>query len=270
MAWQSFVAIGDSFTEGMNDLDPGTGRYRGWADLVASRLATESAAFTYANLAIRGRLFDNIVEEQVPPALRMHPDLMSFAAGGNDALRRGFDVNKIIGRLDAVMKLLRASGADVITFTSADLTSRLPLQRVMVPRVRAMNDAIAAVADRRGAILIDLWADDEFRNSALWSVDRLHMNSLGHQRTAAHVLTALGVAPEPSWLDAPGRPAVLPWVRARVEDVRWAREHLAPWVKRRLTGTSSGDDITAKRPALAPVTMPAAAVMEGYSAAVDG
>src|SRR5688572_9822112 len=98
MGWRSFVAVGDSFTEGMDDpYEDGRG-YRGWADLVAGRLAQErkaaageDAGFRYANLAVRGRLFPQVVGDQVPTALEMEPDLVSFAAGGNDALRRGFD-----------------------------------------------------------------------------------------------------------------------------------------------------------------------------------
>ena len=55
MAWHSFVAMGDSFTEGLDDRYP-DGTFRGWADLVAARLAVDSGPdFGYANLAIRGR-----------------------------------------------------------------------------------------------------------------------------------------------------------------------------------------------------------------------
>src|SRR5262249_12816783 len=60
MAWQSFVAVGDSFTEGIDDPHPETGVFRGWADLVAERLAVGEPTFRYANLAVRGRLFDRI------------------------------------------------------------------------------------------------------------------------------------------------------------------------------------------------------------------
>ncbi len=253
MSWRSYVAIGDSFTEGMDDFDESTGVFRGWADLVAMRLAEDEPGFTYANLAIRGRLFDNIVEDQVPPTLRMQPDLISFAAGGNDALRRGFQPAKIIGRLDQIIKTLRASGADVLVFRFADVTTRLPGQKMILPRVNALNDAIGAIAQRRDAHLIDLWSDDEFRNPALWSIDRLHMNALGHKRAAAHVLDALEVKFDPAWMDTPPHLDPLPWRQARAADLKWTREHLAPWVKRRLTGKSSGDFVTAKRPTLEPV-----------------
>ena len=45
---------------------------------------------------------------------------------------------------------------------------------------------------------------------------------------------------------------------ARADELRdhahWLKVHAAPWVERRLRGTSSGDVIAAKRPTLAPLT----------------
>ncbi len=134
MSWRSYVAIGDSFTEGMNDLDDVTGEFRGWADLVAARLAEETPELTYANLAIRGRLFDNIVEEQVPPALRMQPDLISFAAGGNDALRRGFEPGRMIGRG-------RSCGQDAARIRRRRI--HVPIRRRDQPPARTAGDAAA-------------------------------------------------------------------------------------------------------------------------------
>jgi lysophospholipase L1-like esterase len=253
MRWRSFVAVGDSFTEGLDDRYE-DGSYRGWADLVATRLAAEAGpGFGYANLAIRGRLFPSVVAEQVPAALSMKPDLISFAAGGNDVLRRSFDPVALVERFDAVIGDMRATGADVLLFRFADLTARLPGQRLIAPRVALLNEAVADTAKRHDATLVDLFADDEFGNPALWSVDRLHLSAAGHRRVAGHVLTALGVDCDPDWLLVPPRPAPTPWLLARGADLRWAGQHLAPWVRRRLTGRSSGDTVTAKRPVLGPV-----------------
>ncbi|MEU2613897.1 SGNH/GDSL hydrolase family protein [Micromonospora sp. NPDC007271] len=254
MRWRSFVAVGDSFTEGMNDAYP-DGTYRGWADLVATRLAAEAGPdFGYANLAIRGRLFSNIVAEQVPAALAMKPDLISFAAGGNDVLRRTFDADSFVPRFDAVIGELRGSGADVILFRFADVMARLPGQRLVAPRVNLLNRVVGEVAERHGAILVDLYADDTYLNPLLWSTDRLHMSAAGHRRVAGQVLTALGVGCDEEWLLVPPHPAPTPWLAARAADLRWAGQHLAPWIRRRLTGRSSGDFVTAKRPALGPIT----------------
>ncbi|MFI6758242.1 SGNH/GDSL hydrolase family protein [Micromonospora sp. NPDC050417] len=252
MRWRSFVAVGDSFTEGMDDSYP-DGTYRGWADLVAARLAVEAGPdFGYANLAIRGRLFPSVVAEQVPAALAMRPDLISFAAGGNDVLRRNFDAEGLTSRFDQVIRDFREAGADVLVFRFADVMSRLPGQRMMAPRVALLNQAVGETAQRYGAKLVDLFADDVFLHPELWSEDRLHLSAAGHRRVAGHVLAALGLAPDEQWLVVPPVPAPTPWLAARGADLRWAGQHLAPWIKRRLTGRSSGDTVTAKRPVLSP------------------
>ncbi|NJC68801.1 SGNH/GDSL hydrolase family protein [Planosporangium thailandense] len=261
MAWHSFVAVGDSFTEGMNDHDPSGNGFRGWADLVAERLAAEAAArgeeFHYANLAIRGRLFNAVVDEQLSPTLAMRPDLVSFAAGGNDALRPNFDGPALVARFEEVLTQLRSAGADVILFRFADLSRRLPGRRIIVPRASYLNDAAAEVAARQGAFLVDLWSDEELSlNTAMWSEDRLHLSTAGHHRVAGHVLTALGLIPDPTWMDVPPAPRPLSWPMARAADARWTVRYLAPWVKRRVQGRSSGDLVTAKRPELAPVLPP--------------
>ena len=256
MRWRSYVAVGDSFTEGMNDRRP-DGTFRGWADLVAARLAAEAGPaqsdFGYANLAIRGRLFHAIVDEQVPVALALRPDLVSFAGGGNDVLRRNFDPAAMMTRFDRVIGDFRATGADVVIFRWANVTSRLPGRRMIMPRMEVLNRAVEDVAARHGATMVDLWGDEEFHNPRLWSEDRLHLAPVGHRRVAAHVLKALGVTPDESWFDSPGPPARRSWVVARARDTEWAVRYLAPWIKRRLTGRSSGDSVTAKRPTLTPV-----------------
>jgi len=229
------------------------GTYRGWADLVATELAGREPGFRYANLAVRGRLFGQVVADQVPAALALAPDLISFAAGGNDALRRGFDPALMTGRLPEVVATLRGGGADVLVFRFADITRRLPGGRIVRPRTLLLNELVGQVAADHGAHLVDLWADQEFHNPALWSVDRLHLNDVGHARVAAHVLAALGVPADPGWLAVPPPVPPATWLARRTQDARWVRAHLAPWLHRRLTGRSSGDHVSAKRPELTPL-----------------
>lgn len=252
MSWDSFVALGDSFTEGLDDPYPDEGRFRGWADLVAGALAQRRTGFSYANLAVRGRLFHRIVNEQVPPALAMRPQLVSFAGGINDALRRGFDPPALVARFDATIGRLRGSGADVVMFRYADSITHLPGQRLIGGRIAILNRAVVEAAERHGAIVVDLAADAEFANPALWSSDRLHLAAAGHRRVAAQVLTTLGMDADPDWFRCPPYPPLRPWLATRAADLAWAGRHLAPWLKRRLTGRSSGDLVTAKRPTLTP------------------
>jgi lysophospholipase L1-like esterase len=254
MAWRSFVAMGDSFTEGMDDAYP-DGTYRGWADLVAARLAIDSGPdFGYANLAIRGRLADQVINEQLAPTLAMRPDLVSFAAGGNDLLRPRVDVDALVARIDPIIGQVRAQGADVILFRFADVTVHLPGQRIVGPRAAILNDGARDMAERHGAYVIDLFADDAFRHPHLWSADRLHLSPAGHRRVAGHVLNALGVGVDEEWMLVPPMPEPTPWLLARGADLRWARDHFAPWVSRHLRGHSSGDLVLPKRPALTPIS----------------
>jgi lysophospholipase L1-like esterase len=65
-SFQRYVAIGDSFTEGVGDPDPTRPNgLRGWADRVAEVLAAGDPGFGYANLAIRGRKLAGILDGQL-------------------------------------------------------------------------------------------------------------------------------------------------------------------------------------------------------------
>jgi lysophospholipase L1-like esterase len=252
VTWRSFVAMGDSFTEGLNDAYP-DGTFRGWADLVAARLAVDAGPdFGYANLAVRGRLLDQVVAAQLEPTLAMRPGLVSFAAGGNDMLRPLADPHAVIVRMDPVIARLRAAGSDVLLFRFADI-AHFPAQRIVAPRAAVLNDGATWLAERHGGYLVDLFADDVFRHPWMWSPDRLHLSPAGHRRVAAHVLTALGVGVDEQWLLVPPLPEPTPWLLARGADLRWAREYLMPWMRKNLRGHPGGDGRAGKRPALSSI-----------------
>ena len=100
-AFGSYAAIGDSFTEGMGDERP-DGAPRGWADLVAAALAHAAGEpIGYANLAIRGRLLAPILDDQLPAAMALRPQLLSINGGGNDILRPRVSIGAVADRLVA-------------------------------------------------------------------------------------------------------------------------------------------------------------------------
>ena len=76
-----YLALGDSFTEGVGDPDPGRpNAVRGWADRVAEQLCAAGADWGYANLAIRGKKIRQVVAEQVPAALELRPTLVTLGS----------------------------------------------------------------------------------------------------------------------------------------------------------------------------------------------
>jgi lysophospholipase L1-like esterase len=238
----TYVALGDSFTEGVGDPDPDRPNgVRGWADRVAEVLATHHDGLAYANLAIRGRKAAAVLAEQVEPAAALRPDLVSIYAGGNDILRPKVDVDALVEGYADGLRRLRATGAHLVVFTGFDL-GWAPVFRHLRGRVATYNELVREVADEVEATVVDFWRMREYRDPRLWDADRIHMSSLGHRHMAARVLDTLGVAHEVG-LD-PMAPAETPDARARrAADLAWARAHAAPWVQRRLTGRSSGDGL---------------------------
>jgi len=245
--WTRYVAIGDSFTEGIGDPEPGLpGGNRGWADRVAEVLGGGKNDFAYANLAIRGRLLDQIALEQREPALELKPDLISVSAGGNDIIRPGSDPDEVAQRVDDLVRHMRRDGATVVLFTGPDI-GMTPVLNRMRGKVAIYNENIRAVAQRHDAVVADMWSLRELTDPRMWAPDRLHFSPIGHHTVARMVLDALNVENELE----PFQPEPLPprrWRQARVDDIGWAREHLVPWVLRRIRHQSSGDNITAKRP----------------------
>ncbi|MBO9577580.1 MAG: SGNH/GDSL hydrolase family protein [Microbacteriaceae bacterium] len=248
-AWTRYVAIGDSFTEGIGDPEANApGGHRGWADRVAEELAAQTDAFAYANLAVRGRLLQGIRDEQAGRALELRPDLISVSAGGNDILRPGSDPDEVAGRLDELVALLRSDGATVVVFTGPDI-GMTPVMRRVRGKVAIFNENTHTVARRRGAVVVDLWAMRELEAAPMWAEDRLHFSPLGHHTIAREVLRSLGVEHGLEQLEPPALPAKS-WREARAEDLHWAKDYLMPWIGRRLTGRSSGDGVQPKRPEL--------------------
>jgi lysophospholipase L1-like esterase len=237
--YRRFVALGDSFTEGLNDWRA-DGSPRGWADRVAHVLSAQQPGFRYANLALRSLRMDQIVDHQVPAAVALRPDLVSIAGGGNDILGLRTDVGRVAARLEEAVSTLTATGATTIVFTGFDPRPHLPPGRFLASRTASLNDRITAIADRFGAHLVDLWSMPELRDVRLWSGDRLHLSEAGHRHVAATVLGALGVPAPDGWKHVDGPPTPASWLRHRWGTVDWARRHFAPWAVRKVRKRPAG------------------------------
>jgi len=250
--WHRYVALGDSFTEGLGDDERSDGRHRGWADHVAQTLAVRAAAagdggIDYANLAIRGRLTRQVVREQVPAAVELSPDLTSLAVGVNDTLRRRFNLNASATDLETGVRRLRATGSDVLLFAFGDPGRRSKVIGSVRARIRAYNSAVEAIAGAYHCYLVRYWDVAALDDDRHWADDRLHLSPSGHELAAASALEALGIG-GPEWR-TPLPPIPFPSIATRtVGHARWVSGHAVPWVVRRLRGASSGDGVVPKHP----------------------
>lgn len=264
-AIESYAAIGDSFTEGVGDPGP-NGTFLGWADRLAVILADQlpdpetaqggtAAAhghFRYANLAVRGRLLDQIVEEQVPRAKELAPDLVSFCAGGNDIIRPGTDPDDVAERFERAVAELTQSVGTVMVTTGFD-TRGVPVLRHLRGKIATYTAHVRSIADRYDCPVLDLWSLRSVQDRRAWDGDRLHLSPEGHTRVALRAAQVLGLDvpadPDQEWPPQAHRGTL----EIRRDDIHWAREYLVPWIGRRLRGESSGDHVAAKRPDLLPL-----------------
>ncbi|MGX1162861.1 lysophospholipase L1-like esterase [Arthrobacter sp. SLBN-100] len=249
--WRRFVALGDSYTEGIGDPESRSiGGFRGWADRAAEELSTGQRDFAYANLAVRGMVLQEIVDGQLAPALALAPDLVAMSGGGNDVVFRRGDPDKLAEKMDQAVGMLAETGATVILFAGPDWGGTPVLGQIR-GRLAIYNEHLHTIGMRHHAVMVDLWCLPALHDARMWDRDRLHLSPLGHHVVAVAALDALAV---PHSLK-PLQPRPVPshgWTQARAEDLIWARQYFFPWVLRRLR-PPAGQLLEPKRPLPGPV-----------------
>ena len=236
-------------TEGMSD-EVINGNYRGWADRVTDELAKSNPGFTYMNLAIRGKLLKQVVDDQIPQAIKYiegKQTLVSFHAGANDVLRPNYQAELSLPQYEEGIRQLTDAGATVIIFTVIDkVEGKGRTATLWHQRFSNFNENVRNVAARYPVILFEA-KDAEFLNDRRFlAFDRLHMNSEGHRRLANAVLQGLGYEFDPSWKVAPAAAKKKNKVVRVATNIVWVATFLIPWIWRRIRGKSSGDGRIAK------------------------
>lgn len=254
--YHRYVAIGDSQTEGLWDGNDTIGLL-GFADRLAVMVDSINPGLQYANLAIRGKRIGHVLNEQVPKALAMQPDLITVCAGMNDVIQPGRSFGPALADLDQVYAALAASRATVVTTTFPNVAQFLPLGRLVSGRLARINAAISAAADRYGFRLVDLYSAPSMRELDTWAIDRVHASTKGHMLFAAAAAEALNL-PDSNhdWAQPGHSPTQRRFAAGTYEQLRWTQESFFPWIWRRLRGLSSFDGREPKRPQLEDLRTP--------------
>ncbi|SDV00575.1 Lysophospholipase L1 [Microlunatus sagamiharensis] len=248
--FRRYVAIGDSSTEGLMDLDD-AGGYRGWADRLAQHVAdSQDEPVEYANLAVRGLHAGEIRETQLPRALELQPDLLTVFAGVNDVISVRCDFAALEAELEALFAGAATSGATLATFTMVDPGAVNPLVRHVRGRVFRLNRLLRSAALRHGAVLVDFEAYPVAVDPRLWCPDRLHNSALGHARIAAALAWGLGLpGSDASWSDPLEEDPPTRSARDTLAgDLDWVVHHFSPWLGKAVRHVPHGLGVTAKRP----------------------
>lgn len=241
--WRSYVALGDSLTEGLCDGSRmAAGEYRGWADRLASLLAQQGGdPFRYANLAVRSRRIRDLTREQLPAALALGPDLVSVFMGANDLVGRDRHPPALAVELRAAVTALRDAGSDVLL-----VTPFLPRRRaslLFARRFALFAAELRVIARDTGAMLLDAESFPAIGERQMWADDQVHLRPRGHRFLAYRAAEVLGI-PDAETLG--GLDAALHADDGEPTPGVWLTRDALPWVWRRLHGRTAGDGVAAK------------------------
>ena len=182
----TFAILGDSAASGVGDSDK-YGVTKGWGYYLAKHFQDP---LVYINLSRPGAQSAEVLEDQLPKALVFKPDIAAVIVGGNDALRNGFDPNKLHQNLRSTISELNKSGAEVLLLQLHDPTQIVPLPRllarVLSRRINAVNRVIHSVSREFNAQILLTRSIQDIYERKVWHVDRMHPSKYGHQLIATH------------------------------------------------------------------------------------
>jgi len=249
----SYVAIGDSLSEGLGDFTfHKTRRYNGWTDRLAGLLAKEALEqnrdFEFANFALRGSKIKTIMDWQLKKALSVNADLVTVMAGSNDLTVAPEKLPELRSIYRDGLQQLVDSGSDVIianTINPLHLNIFKPLRY----RAERMSDLITGLGHEFNLPVLDLFGIEHFSDLCYWAEDMVHFSGHGHVKVANEAAKILDLKyrfreAEPYERSAPARGVK--------ETIRWIHKDVIPFTHRKLKGVTSGDGLSPKSERLEP------------------
>lgn len=225
----TFVVLGDSAAYGTGD-EISAGVFRGWAGFLAEAFQD---GCDYFNFSRPGAKSTEVLEKQLPKALREQPDICALIVGGNDLLRNSFDPLLLYKNLKNCCQQLMAMGSEVIMVELHDPNQllRLPrlMSRVLNRRVTAVNAVYRKVALEFEIITIKTRKIGDVHNRSNWHIDRMHPGPVGHfmlARSVAEQLRRRGWA-----VSLPHKLDVVQ--KSKTEKIKWLLRNGTPWFLKR-------------------------------------
>ncbi|MFB5249265.1 SGNH/GDSL hydrolase family protein [Bacillus mycoides] len=191
--WKRFVAIGDSFTEGIGDEVEGIA-LKSWVDHFVQLCVDD---LKYANFAKRGLVTKEIRSQQLEKALTFNPDLVSLIAGANDVLKGRWNHHTYKNDMEFMIDTLSKTDADIIIANLPDFTVRLPFssekKQVLKEQLLEANEVILSLSREYELHHVDFWNHHLVNDNTLWSTDLIHPNSKGYVKVAELIFSSLPV-----------------------------------------------------------------------------
>jgi lysophospholipase L1-like esterase len=245
--YRSYVAIGDSLSEGLGDFTFSDNRHHnGWPDRLAGILAHEAKDanydFHFANLSLRGSKLQTIMSHQVARALALQPDLVSVMAGSNDLLSKEESLPRLREQYRDGLHQLLAAGCDVVVANTIN-PLHLKIFKPLRYRAERFSEMVGDVAAEFEIPVIDVFGIQNFQQLLYWAQDMVHFSGHGHIAVANRAAEILELRYRYPEIDPSQYPPV---TRNMVETLTWIGRDVIPFVQRKLKGVTSGDGMDPK------------------------
>ena len=178
-----YVAVGDSITAGTGLLDPGK---EAWPRLFRQALPAEARM---TSLGIPGSTVADALQKQAAKAVAEQPTLVTVLLGVND-LTHFVSAGTFETQLGDLVRQLRRGGETTVLLGNIPVLDRLPAVArlgiegaVVNAAVDAYNAVVGRVAEKEGAVLVDLHAEPF--DPGYVGPDGFHPSAAGHQAIAA-------------------------------------------------------------------------------------
>lgn len=249
----SYVAIGDSLSEGLGDFTfHNTRNYNGWTDRLAGLLAMEAQAegreFQFANLSLRGSNIKKIMSGQLTRALEINAELVTVMAGSNDLNAKPEKLPELADTYRRGVQKLLENGSDVIianTINPLHLKVFKPLRH----RAERMSEIITGIGAEFQIPVLDLFGIQHFSDLCYWADDMVHFSGHGHVKVANEAAKLLNL--KYRFREAEHHERLAP-ARGFSETLAWVCRDVIPFTHRKLKGVTSGDGLSPKSDRLEP------------------
>lgn len=249
----SYVAIGDSLSEGLGDFAFLERRVNsGWTDRFATLLAREAEHegrdFRYANLAIRGANIKAIMGGQLERALQLKPDLVTVMAGQNDFFCKSEDLPELERVFREGIQRLLDAGCQVIVSNTINPIHLIVFRR-LARLAATITEMIERVARELDVPIHDVHRIESLSEIRYWAEDMVHFSGPGHIKVANKAADILQLRYRLSEFDD-----CEIWIprRGLIGTSRWIVLHVIPFMVRRMRGVTAGDGLEPKLPELNP------------------
>jgi len=181
----NYVALGDSTGAGVG------AKEGGYVVRLFKRILTVRPASKLTNLCFSGATTEDVLRDQVDPAVRSNPSLITLGIGIND-VGHGLSIDVFAQNYDRILARLSSETDAVIVVTNIPDISMAPqlpraVRREYNQRIVDFNQKLGEIASRHGVIAFDIYSvthEQPKSHPEFFSEDGFHPSDKGYESWA--------------------------------------------------------------------------------------